>query len=463
MTSNQFACRTFGVLLVCLALSACSRSAQQQKSTTTTGGATAGNAALVRVTAVRPARKTLVRRTEQPGRVEAFEESPLFAKLAGYVTKINVDIGDSIAGPKTDSHGKASEPGQVLAELSIPELDEEHHQKESLVGQAHAEVQQAVAAVRVAEAAQGSAQAKLEETQATVERAQADYDRYKSEFERIRELAEKGAVNRQVTDEKENQMRAASAARKEVVAKIASAKAAIAESLALLEKAKADHETSQAKLRVAGSEEQRVAALLDYTHIRAPYDGVVSVRNVHTGHFVQPGAGSAGKPMFVVIRTEIVRIFVDVPEADAVLIHPGSEARIRIPSLSAETFAGNVTRSSWMLDSSTRTLKTEIDVENADGRLRPGMYAYADLKVAERTDALALPNTAVFTADGQTFCYTIDDESKVTRRPIVVGIRAGDDVEIVSGLAGDEQVIGVNPAAFREGQRVEVMAPQAKP
>lgn len=447
---------------MCLALIACSRTSQPQKTTTSTAGATAGNAPLVRVAAVRPMRKTLVRRTEQPGRVEAFEESPLFAKLAGYVTKIHVDIGDSITGPKADSLGKVIEPGQVLAELSIPELDEEHRQKESLIGQASAEVRQADAAVQVAEAAQTSAQAKLEETQATVERAQADYDRARSEFERIRELAEKGAVNRQVADEKENQMRSASAARKEVAARIASAKAAIVESLALVEKAKADHETSQAKLRVAGSEEQRVAALLDYTHIRAPYDGVVSVRNVHTGHFVQPGTGSGGKPMFVVIRTEIVRIFVDVPEADAVLIQPGSEARIRIPSLSAETFAGNVTRSSWMLDASTRTLKTEIDVENASGRLRPGMYAYADLKVAERPDVLALPFTALFTADGQTFCYVIDAQSKVAKRPIAVGIRAGDDVEIVSGLTGDEQVIGVNPAAFREGQPVEVVVPEPK-
>jgi RND family efflux transporter MFP subunit len=274
-------------------------------------------------------------------------------------------------------------------------------------------------------------------------------------------LAEKGAVNRQVADEKENLFRASDAARKETAAKIESAKAAIAESRALLDKSQADQDAARARLRVAQADEQRVSALVGYTQIRAPFNGIVSARNVHTGHLVQPGTGSGSKPLFTVMRTDVVRIFVDVPEADAVLIRPGSEAQIRIPSLSAETFGGSVTRSSWMLDGGTRTLKTEIDVDNANGRLRPGMYAYADLKVAERPDALALPHTALWTAEAQTFCYTIDGDDKVVKQPVSAGIRAGDEVEIVSGLNGDERVIGVNPSAFREGQQVEVQEKKA--
>jgi multidrug efflux pump subunit AcrA (membrane-fusion protein) len=86
------------------------------------------------------------------------------------------------------------------------------------------------------------------------------------------------------------------------------------------------------------------------------------------------------------------------------------------------------------------------------------MYAYADIKVAERPDALSVPHTALWSAEGKTFCFVIDETGKLARRAVTTGIRAGDDVEIVSGLSGGELLIGVNPAAFREGQRVEVAA-----
>lgn len=418
-----------------------------------------GNAALVKVTPIRATRKLLVRYTEQPGVIEAFEETPLFAKVAGYVARVHVDIGDRVAGPRYDANGQVIEPGQVLVELDVPELEDERRQKQALVGQARSHVAQGAAAVRVAEAAYESAQARLEETQAATTRAQADYDRCKSEFERISALADRGAITRQIADEKENQFRAADATRKEVTARIASAQAALSEARVHIEKAQADHDAAKSTVAVAEAEERRVAALVAYTRIRAPYDGTVSARNVHTGHLVQAGTGSGGKPLLVVVRTDIVRIFIDVPEADAVFVQPGESASIHISSLSADAFPGTVTRMSSRLDSGTHTLKAEIDVENREGRLRPGMYAYADVKIAERPDALALPKKALWSADGQWQCYVVDSDGQVQKRPVTIGILAGDDVEIVSGLSGEEQIIGVNPAAFREGQIVDVAAP----
>lgn len=418
---------------------------------------------LVKVTPIRALRKTLVRRSEQPGQVEAFEETPLFAGVTGYVARIHVDIGDRIVGPKVDERGSVVQPGQLLAELVVPELAAEHRQKQALVLQAQAGVRQAAAAVRVSEAALTSAQAHVDEAEASVERNLADVVRYRSELSRTQALAEKGAVTRQIVDEKENLFRAADASRREVAARIDSAKAAVSESQARLDQARADLEASQARVTVAEAEEGRVAALLSYTRILAPYDGVVSVRNVHTGHLVHPGTGSGGTPLLTVMRIDKVRIFVDVPEADAVLISEGSEARLRIPSLSAESFVGTVTRSSWMLADATRTLKTEVDVDNRSGRLRPGMYAYADLKVAERPNVLALPHTALWVAEGRTFCYVIDETGRVQRQPVSAGIRAGDEIEIVSGLSGAERIIGANPAAFREGQQVEVVESAKKP
>jgi RND family efflux transporter MFP subunit len=265
-------------------------------------------------------------------------------------------------------------------------------------------------------------------------------------------------VTREVAEEKEKLFRAAESARKQTQARITSAKAAVAEKRALVEKADADLEAARKRLVAAEADLARVKALLTYTKIRAPYDGVVTARNVHTGHLVQPGVGSGGKPLLVVVQTKVMRIFVDVPEIDARFVAPGSEAVVRFPSSPSEARTGTVTRTAWNLDAATRTLRTEIDLPNDDGKLRPGMYANARLKVAERTDALSLPKTAVMTAEGKSSCYAIDGDGHVVRTPIEIGLRTDDDVEIVSGLAGDEQVIGLNTSAFREGQLVEIAA-----
>src|SRR5262249_22633919 len=111
------------------------------------GDSSASAAPLVRVTPIKPARKTLVRFTQQPGQIEAFEETPLYAKLAGYVEKMHVDIGDPITGPQHDESGKVVREGQLLAELSVPELHEELVQKEAAIGEAQAQIVQAAAAV----------------------------------------------------------------------------------------------------------------------------------------------------------------------------------------------------------------------------------------------------------------------------------------------------------------------------
>jgi RND family efflux transporter MFP subunit len=349
-----------------------------------------------------------------------------------------------------------TDPGQILVELTVPELDEDYRQKHALVGQAQAAIKQAVAAVKVAEAAQASAEAKIDEAEAGVARVLAQIELYTSELSRMKELAKRGGVKDALVDEKQSLLDTALASRKEVAAKVRSAEAARSEAAAQLEKAQADQEAAKERLNVARADEQRVAALVEYKKIRAPFDGIVSERNVNIGHLIQAATGDSGKYLLRVVQSKVVRIFVDVPETDAVLTKPGNPATIRIPSLSAQAFQGAVTRTSWTLTSGTRTLKTEIDVKNDDGILRPGMYASAEIEVARRVDALALPKTALLAGDGQMYCLTIDSQGQIAKTPIVAGIRAGDDVEIVSGLSGDERVIGVNPAAFREGQRVEV-------
>lgn len=425
----------------------------------TTATVADGAHGVMRVTPIKPTRKTLVRTTEQPGQIEAFEETAIHAKLAGFVKKVHVDIGDKVAGPSRVSTDQPEQPGQVLAELEMPELEAELKQKQALVAQAAAEVTQSEAAIKVAKSAKTSAEALVAEAKASVERADAMYERWKSEFERVKELVMKQAVTPKVADETEQQFKSADAARREIAAKIKSAQAKLSESAANIEKAEADLDAAKSKHKVAQADEQKTLALLSYATLRAPFDGVITERHLDTGHLVQP-SGASGRPLFVVVRADTVRIYLDVPEADAGFIAADSPAKVKIPSLSAVAFEGKVARTSWTLQAASRTLRTEIDVPNPDGRLRPGMYATAEIEVARRADALSLPKSAILKQGADSFALGISPDNKIVRLPIKTGIVAGTDVEIISGLTGDESLIGANLAAYKEGQAVEIVKPK---
>jgi multidrug efflux pump subunit AcrA (membrane-fusion protein) len=417
----------------------------------------AGAEALVRVTPITAVRQKLVRYCEQPGQIAPLEETPIIAKISGYVRRVHVDIGDRVKGPVYDGQ-VLKELGHPLVEIEVPEMVQEHAQKLALIEQAQSEIKQADAAIKVAVAMRVSAEAAVGEAQAAVDRVNADYERYKSELQRITDLASRQAVTDKLVDEATNRFRAADAARKETAAKIKSAQAQLDEAAAFVEKAEADLEAARARLGVARADEQRLAVMLSYATIRAPFDGVVAARDVDTGHLV---SASTGKPLLKIVQADTVRVFVDVPEVDAVFVEPGVEATLRMPSLAGGEFTGTVTRSTWVLNRATRTLRTEIDVPNADGKLRPGMYAYARIKVAEKDNALVLPKTAILTSAGQAYCWRIEPDGTLVKHPLRTGIEAGGQVEIVEGLSGSEPVIGVNAGSFREGQRVEVAEPDA--
>jgi RND family efflux transporter MFP subunit len=397
--------------------------------------ASSSESAALRVTTVTPQRKQIVRRTRQPGQVEAFQRAPLYAKVPGYVQRFLVDIGDAVQGPRYEGD-EVVERGQVLAIVSIP------------VELAAAQVEQAVANVKVAEAQVPTAKAKLEQALADVDRTASAEEKARSEYERVLKLAENRSVNAKVVDENRNQLGAAKAASRDAAAKVDAAEAAIAESTANVEKAIADQLAARKRQRVAEAELARTRALAEYQRIEAPFDGTISERNLDQGHFVQPAGEAQAKPLFVVVRTNVVRVFVDVPEMESTMVDRGDPATVRVQSLFGREFAGEVARTAWALDSAgaTRTLRTEIDVANDDGALRPGMYVYATIILDQRENALALPATAVRQHEGNASCFCVED-GKLAEKPITVGLSDGSDVEIVSGLAGDEAVVEkVNPS-----------------
>lgn len=406
----------------------------------------------VAVTVAVPKRKTIAWSVEQPGTVQAFETTPLVAKLAGYVKTITKDLGDPV------------EAGEVLATLDIPELEREADQKKAAVGEAAAAVEQARKGVDVAAAGVTAAEAMAAEAKAGLARVQADYDRWGSELKRIEGLVGGKVIDRQTLDETRNQFRSAAAAKEEVNAKVQSAAATVREAQAKTGRAEADQKAAEARVALADADARRVAALLAYREIRAPYKGVVTGRFVHTGHFLQP-AGGRPEPLFVVARLDTVRVFVDVPEAAAPSVAPGAKAIVRLPAEGKEV-AGAVTRTAGVLNPDTRTLRTEIDLPNPGGALRPGQYAVVRVSGATK-DAVVVPAAAVLFADETAYCYAVENGKAVKLR-VQVGRSDPDGYEVLakrranvtSGdwqpVTGGEQVVVGNLGALTDGQAVTV-------
>lgn len=395
------------------------------------------------VTTAKPQRQPLVLATTQPGRIEAFEQTPLFAKVAGYVDEIAVDIGDTV------------KKGDVLVRLSVPELVDELHQKEALVAQAEAEVKQAESMITASRAASETAESRIAEVDAGLTRAKADVERWKSEHDRIKELASKGSVTQKLEEETLNALRSAEAAVQEAVARGRSARTSFHEAQAKIGTAEADKGAAEARHKVALAAIDRAKTMITYTEIKAPFDGMVTRRTVDTGHFVQPASGPSSTPLLSVARTDTVRIFVDVPELEAAYVDTGDPATVRVQALRANPIQATVTRTSGTLLESNHSLRVEIDVPNPDDLLRPGMYASVTIELDKMPGCLVIPVSAVVNDGANTLCCVVHD-GKIERRPVELGLRSGPLVEVRQGLDENTPIVIKQPEAFRDGQDVRI-------
>ncbi|MEO2088329.1 MAG: efflux RND transporter periplasmic adaptor subunit [Gemmataceae bacterium] len=413
--------------------------------------------AAVAVVTVNPKRQSLAWTIDQPGSVQAFEVTPVLAKLSGYVSKVHVDLGDSVKGPVGDK------PGTLLAEVSIPELAQEGEQKAALVEQARAEAEQARQGAVVAGEQVKSAEAMVHEAVAARGRVMADMERWESELKRMQGLS--GVIDSQTLAETRKQYQTATAARGEVEAKIASAEAASREAKAKRGRADADVKAAEARVKVAEAETARVKALLGYTQIRAPFDGVVTERHVHTGHFLMPTGGKP-EPLFVLARLDTVRVFAEVPESVSAAAGVGAKATVRFPALDNREVSAVVTRTSGVLSSDSRTLRVEIDVPNPDGTIKPGLFAHIRI-AAGSANTYVLPAAAVLFADETAYCFAVKDGKAVKLR-VQTGRSSGGVMEVFgtrkadaatgpwTPIDGGELVVVGNLGALADGQPVSV-------
>jgi RND family efflux transporter MFP subunit len=400
---------------------------------------------VAKVEVVRPERYAVRRAVGQPGQLVAFETTEIHARIPGYVKAWAANIGDAV------------KKGQVLAELSVPELDAELQQKRAAVEQATARRKQADAGVEVAEANVAGASASLDEARAGVARAEADLERWQAEHRRVERLFQERAQTGSLLDETRSKLRSSEASRQEVLSHVKTAEVALGQARAALDQARADVAAAAAAIAVAREEASRAGAMAGYARIEAPYDGIVTRRLVHTGQLTKPGADS--EPLFVVARSDVVTITIDVPEAYASDVNPGDRATVELRGTSSPPIEAKVTRTSWALDPKTRTIRVEVDIPNPEGRLRPGLYAYATVVAEEHADALTVPATALVRDKDRAWCVAVVDR-KAVRRPVEVGLSDGTRAEILSGLRSDETVVKANAASLADGQPVEPTEPK---
>jgi RND family efflux transporter MFP subunit len=352
----------------------------------------------------RPARDDLSRQVALPGSIEAFEQATLYAKAAGYLKWIKVDIGDRV------------QKGEVLAEIDVPEMGKEYDAAE-------AEVQRAKATL-------ANAQADLVRAKAEVELKKITYERLKS----IRDQ-EPDVLPQQDVDEAQAQFDVARA-----MVSVAESKIKVAES-----------EVARAEAARA-----RLATLMEYAQIRAPFTGVVTKRFVDPGALIQHALSQTNvSPIVTVARVDTLRIFIDVAEPEVPFVKKGNAVTLTVDALPGRDFEGACTRFATALDPKTRTMRTEIDIPNRDGLLRPGMYGRVNLTLERRENVLTVPAGALFIEGGKTCVYTVAD-GKAKRVEVETGLDDGIRVEITKGLSGHEPVIVTGKSAVRDGAPVKV-------
>jgi len=337
------------------------------------------------------------------GQFQAYQVVDVHPKVSGYMKKINVDIGDVV------------QQGQTLAVLEVPELKAQLQQTFFELAQSKEEITRA---------------------QHEINRAQATHSALHAEYERLEDASKghPGLIAQQEIDD-------AQAKDLSSEAQVDSAKSALA--------------AAQQHMGSAQSDNQRVQALHDYTTVVAPISGVVVWRYADTGALIQGGTNSNSQdlPIVRISQSQLLRLRVPVPEDDVRFVHEGDQLDVRVDAVN-RSFTGKIVRFTRNVNSETRTMETEIDVENRNLSISPGMYANAMMELATRKNVVSVPVEAVVIQGRQNVVYVLDSNNRVHIRPIGLGIEGQKLAEIASGLEPGDRVILGGQTNYREGETV---------
>jgi membrane fusion protein, multidrug efflux system len=309
-----------------------------------------------------------------PGSLQAYEESPIYARTSGYLVNWYKDIGSRVT------------KGDLLAKIDTPEVDQELNQM----------------------------RATRQQTVAQLELAKISADRWEN-------LRKTDSVSAQEADQQVS-----------------------------------GYKQAQANLAAADANVRRLEQLEGFKDVYAPFTGVLTRRNVDPGALINAGAGATGRELFDIARVDPLRVFTSVPQAYAPLIKVGAKTTITLQEFPGQKFLGTVARTAESIDPSTRTLLTEVDVPNKDGRLLPGSFGEVHFAVGTNVNKVTVPvNAMLFRAEGPQIAV-IGPGSKVQLRRINIGRDYGTTLEILGGVSPTDQIV-VNPSdSLEDGQPVNV-------
>jgi RND family efflux transporter MFP subunit len=298
-----------------------------------------------------------------PGTLQGINEATVYARSNGYILRWTKDIGSSV------------KKGELLAEITAPEIDQE--------------LSQAVAAQQQAASSEALA---------------------KSTAERWKSLREKDAVTQQDLDERQS---------------------------AYLQ--------AQANLASAQANTARLRNLQGFNKVVAPFDGVVTSRNIDMGDLVDAGNGGVGKALFTIAQLDPLRLYVFVPQVYARQVKVGDVVTVNLAEHQGAEYQGTIARTARAIDTGTRTMQVEIRVPNPKEELIAGAYVQVNLPIKQDGTALLVPtNVLLFRPDGPRVA-TVDAQGRVRLSTVKLGTDFGSIVAVISGLQADDRVI-LNPA-----------------
>jgi RND family efflux transporter MFP subunit len=332
-----------------------------------------------------------------PGSIQAINEAPILARTDGYMKARYVELGDQV------------KVGQPLAELDAPEMEE---------------------MLRGGRAALEQARAALDQAAANLEQGRSEQELAKVSAQRWGDLAKAGIASRQEDDRY----------RLEYQSRTANVNA--------LEKA-----LNVQKSNVAAAEANvaRMENLKSYKVVKAPFDGVITLRNVDAGTLVSAGSTL----LFRIAQTQRLRMYVSVPQSWVSSVRAGQTATIRVAGLPNREFKGIVARTANALDPTSRTLLVEVNVQNSDGALLPGMAAQVDLSAPRRDAPLVVPSDALIVRSNGSEVAVVRPDGTVHIQKIEIGRDYGDRLEVLNGLKEGDSVIQNPGDVVHEGMKVD--------
>jgi RND family efflux transporter MFP subunit len=316
------------------------------------------------------------------------------------------------------------------------------------VAASESNVEQAAAALDNAREALDKANADVNTATANVRKAGTDLDFYATELGRYNGLAQQGAVSYEDRDARKQAYSGGQAT-------LDSLKAAERSSRASVNSAKAAVHVAKAALDAARAQKDQYTAMRSFRVVTAPFDGIVTKRNVDAGALISAGSNTDNTLLFEVAQTYTLRVFVYVPEQYVPYMKVGENARLRFQAYKGREFTGIVSNISGGVDNDSRTLQVEIHVPNAKHELLPGMYTTVSFECPAKVRLPVVPATTVQTQELGTFAFTVDDSNVVHKRKLLVARDLGGKVEVEQGLSSGDKVIVSPSDLIHDGMTVQ--------